>query len=128
MAGLSWGISGATAKTQAHMTAAQLSCKTEKLKSVLVGYTTLLGRIGEGEHLIASLTEKLLMILSSLNSAPMLPQDETSPETTAFIETAISLVRALKQVIETDVCDGNGFLIAKSGVVFNKIKKEYAHV
>jgi hypothetical protein len=44
------------------------------------------------------------------------------------VETAFSLARALKQAIETDLCDGNGFPTAESRVVFKKIKKEHSHV
>jgi hypothetical protein len=128
MTGLTWGISGSVAKTQARATAAQLSCETEKLESVLAGYKALLDRIEEGEHMIASLTEKLRIVLASLSLAPMPATDEAPPEMTAHIEAAISLVRALKQAIETDVCGGNGLLTVESGVAFKKSKKEYAHV
>jgi hypothetical protein len=128
MAGLTWGISGGKAKTLARASAAQLSCETEKMESVLAGCTALLERIGEGEHLIASLTEKLRIVLTFLQSSSAPVTNEASPETAAYIETAVSLTRALKQVIETDVCGGDGLLTAESGIVFSKIKKEYAHV
>jgi hypothetical protein len=128
MAGLSWGISGNTAKTQARAEAAKLSCETERLESVIAGYKALLERVDEGEHLIASLTEKLRAVLGSLQSVPLPVTDNTSSATAIYLETTISLTRALKQVIEADVCTGNGFLTRESGIVFNKIRKEYAHV
>jgi hypothetical protein len=82
--------------------------------------------VDEGGSLIAALTEKLRAVLGRLQSVPV--TNETPPETAAYIETAVSLTRALKQVIETDVCGGNGLLTAESGVVFTRIRKEYAHV
>jgi hypothetical protein len=106
VAGLSWGISGNMSKTRARAAAARLSCETEKLKPVLTGYKALCDRVDEGGSLIAVLTEKLRAVLGCLQSVPIPVTNETPPETAAYIETAVSLTRALKQVIETDVCGG----------------------
>jgi hypothetical protein len=125
LAGISWGISGGTAKSAAEAGAAALSGETEKLKTVLAGFRAVLGRIAEGESLIRTLTGKLETALETLGTCGK-PEKNAVSEAAAFhIETAIALTRALKQVIETDVCTGNGMVNAQSGVVFRKIKKEY---
>jgi hypothetical protein len=122
MAGLSWGISGSTAKTQAENNAVHITHTTKKMEQTLAGFDALLDRITEGENLIKALTEKLRQALS------LLPDTSDGHEPAASIETAISLVRALKKIIETDICTDNGLLTAESGVLFRKVQKEYAHV
>jgi hypothetical protein len=125
MAGISWGVSGNAAKSAAEADALSLDREKEKMKSVLAGFKTLLDRITEGESLIAMLTGKLKAVLETLEK----PDKETIQTTgAASIETAIALTRALKQVIETDICAGNGMLNPQSGVVFHKIRKEYGGV
>jgi hypothetical protein len=122
LAGLSWGISGNAAKSAAESDAAALSRETEKMQSVLAGFEMMAGRIDEGEALITALAGKLKQVLQTLGKSE---KEAVQPSVAANLETAISLTRALKQVIETDVCTGNGMINAQSGVVFHKISKEY---
>jgi hypothetical protein len=119
LAGISWGLSGNAAKSAAEADAVLLDREKEKLKAVLAGFRAMGDRITEGESLIAMLTGKLKTVLEKLTQ----PEKETVQ--TADIEAAIALTRALKQVIETDICTGNGMINAQSGVVFHKIRKEY---
>jgi hypothetical protein len=122
MAGLAWGMSGNAAKTQAGANAVYASSETEKLKQLEPGFDALLERIAEGGTLIAALTEKLRLVLAELK---LLPE---SPETPKRVENAVSLTRALKQIIEVDVCDRNGLLTPQSGVLFYAVRKEYGNV
>jgi hypothetical protein len=122
MAGLSWGLSGNAAKTQAEANAAYAASETEKLKQLEPGFNTVLERIAEGENLIAALTEKLCFVLAELKL--LTETDETGRR----IENAVSLTRALKQIIEVDVCGRNGLLNPQSGVLFYAVRKEYGNV
>jgi hypothetical protein len=122
LAGISWGLSGNAAKSAAEADAISLDREKEKMKSVLAGFKILLDRVIEGESLIATLAGKLTAVLETLKQ----PEKETGQTVCAAnIEAAITLTRALKQVIETDICTGNGLINAQSGVVFRKIRKEY---
>ena len=122
MAGLHWGISGSAAKTQAETNARYASNEIEKLKASLPGFDALFERIAEGEKLIAALTDKLRLALAVLQPLA------ATPETTGHIENAVALTRALKELIEVDVCGRNGLLTPASGILFHTIAKEYAHV
>ena len=122
MAGLTWGISGNMAKTQAETNAVYASSEIEKMKPVETGFDALIECIAEGEKLIGALTGKLRLLLAELK---LLPE---SDKTAGRIENAIALTKALKQIIEVDICDGNGLLTPQSGVLFHAIRKEYAHV
>jgi hypothetical protein len=122
MAGLSWGISGSAAKIQAENNALHAARAVKRMERTLAGFDALLERIGEGEELIETLAGKLREVLS------VLPDTPENSETLASVETAITLTRTLKQIIETDICTGNGLLNGESGVLFQKIRKEYAHV
>jgi hypothetical protein len=92
------------------------------MKAVLAGFRALLDRVAEGESLIAMLTGKLKAVLETLEESE---KETIQTSGAANIETAIALTRALKQIIETDICAGNGMINAQSGVVFHKIRKEY---
>jgi hypothetical protein len=122
MAGLTWGVSGSAAKTQAEANAAYAAGEIEKLKQLEPGFDALLERIAEGENLIDALTGRLRFALAALK---LLPE---SPETPKRVENAVTLTRALKQVIEVDVCDRNGLLTPQSGVLFRAVRKEYVNV
>jgi hypothetical protein len=125
LAGVSWGLSGSAAKSAAETDAAALSRETKTMQSVLAGFTAMLDRIDEGETLITDLAGKLKKVLETLGAFGK-PEDQTvSAAMKVHLETAVSLTRVLKQVIETDICIGNGMLNAQSGVVFHKISKEY---
>jgi hypothetical protein len=122
LAGISWGLSGNAAKSAAEADAMLLDQEKEKMKAVLAGFRAMGDRVTEGESLIATLSEKLKAVLETLTQ----PEKETvKTACAATIEAAIALTRALKQVIETDICTGNGMINAQSGVVFHKIRKEY---
>jgi hypothetical protein len=122
LVGISWGLSGNAAKSAAETDAVLLGREKEKMKSVLAGFMVLLDRVTEGESLIADLTRKLKAVLETLKQ----PEKEgIQRDGAAGIEAAIALTRALKQLIETDICTGNGMINAQSGVVFHKIRKEY---
>jgi hypothetical protein len=117
MAGLSWGLSGNAAKQQAGIKAAYVSGEIDKMKALETGFNAVLKRIAEGENLIAALTEKLRFALAELKIPPQSPEK---------IENAVNLTRALKQIIEVDLCTGNGLLTHKSGVLFRTVRKEYS--
>lgn len=119
MAGITWGISGSAAKLQAETNAVYTASETEKMKAVEIGFDTLMDRISEGESLISILTGKLSLVLAELKVL------NESDKTAGRIENAITLTRALKQIIEVDVCDGNGLLTPQSGVLFHAVRKEY---
>jgi hypothetical protein len=120
--GLSWGINGSAAKVRAETNALRIMRAVKKMEKTLTGLDAILDRVAEGENLIHVLTGKLREVLSVLRGAP------DGPETQAAIQTAISLTRVLKEIIETDICTPNGLLNAESGVRFQKIHKEYDHV
>jgi hypothetical protein len=125
MAGLSWGISGDAAKTCAKMTAADIAHETEKMRPVLTECKALINRITEGRTLITTVTGKLRTVLKPLQETPPVSGETLSDSLAENIETAISLTKALKQVIEVDIVNGNGLLTKESGVVFQKIAKEH---
>ena len=119
MAGITWGMSGSLARQQAETNAAYALSEIEKLKPVETGFDALLERIAEGENLVNSLTGKLRVALAALK---LLPE---SDETAKRIENAVSLTRVLKQIIEVDICSGDGLLSPESGVLFHTVRKEY---
>jgi hypothetical protein len=121
VAGITWGISGSAAKLQAETNAVYASSEIEKLKAVETGFDALLALIAEGENLIKTLTGKLRLALAELKG------EAETEEVPGRIENALSLTRTLKQVIEVDLCTGNGLLSPESGVLFYAVKKEYAH-
>jgi hypothetical protein len=125
LAGVSWGLSGSAAKSAAETDAASLSRETEKMQSVLAGLRAAVDRIDEGESLITALAGKLKKVLETLGTFGKPENQTVSAAMKVHLETAVSLTRALKQVIETDICTGNGMLNAQSGVIFHKIRKEY---
>jgi hypothetical protein len=116
MAGLSWGLSGNAAKQQAGVKAGYVSGEIDRIKPVETGFDALLERIAEGENLIAALTEKLRVALAELKIPPQSPDK---------IENAVTITRALKQVMEVDICAENGLLTHKSGILFRTVRKEY---
>jgi hypothetical protein len=125
IAGLSWGISGDAARTRAEFTAAEIARETEKMKSILAGFNALSTRITEGETLTTTITGELGIVLESLQNARLSPDEPVSDSLAANIETAITLTRTLKQVIEVDIVTGNGMLTMESGILFQKIAKEH---
>ena len=121
MAGITWGLSGSNARLQAETNAIYASNEIEKMKLVESGFEALVSRINEGEKLINILTEKLLNALTVISTLP--EKDETMNQ----IENVLALTRALKQVIEVDICCGNGLLTPESGVMFHAVRKEYVY-
>jgi hypothetical protein len=96
------------------------------MKSVLTGFKAMLTRIDEGETLISGLTERLRSTLDGLKKIPGVSTKNMNAATLRTIETAVSLTRSLKEIIETDIIGGNGLLTRTSGVLFKKIRKEYS--
>jgi hypothetical protein len=125
IAGLSWGISGDAALTRAEFTATEIARQTKKMKLILAGFNALITRITEGETLTTTLTGELGMVLESLQDARLSPDEAVSDFLAVNIETAITLTRTLKQVIEVDIVTGNGMLTMESGILFQKIAKEH---
>jgi hypothetical protein len=54
-------------------------------------------------------------------------QPNEAAETMKLVDNSVSLIRALKQVIEVDICCGNGLLTPESGIMFYAVRKEYVH-
>jgi len=84
-------------------------------------------RVDEGEGLLFALSGKLKKSLDRLES---LTGGNTgiSEESAKEIDASVQIIKSLKQVIEADICDSNGFLVRKSGVVFRKIEQEVLNV
>ncbi|MCL2044743.1 MAG: hypothetical protein FWG89_11460 [Treponema sp.] len=127
MAGISWGISGSLAKAKAQVTSVDTRIETEQMVSVLDGLKTIDRRVAEGEALLYSLSIKLKKSLDALQSLPV-KEGELSEAAAKEIDTSIRLIKSLKQVIETDICNADGYLTKKSGVIFRKIEQEVTHV
>ena len=127
MAGISWGISGNLAKSKAHEASIEAKVETERMSGVLAGLKTIKKRITEGGDLLYSLSAKLKKSLEVLQS---LAADDTelSSEAMKEIDTSVLLIKSLKQVIETDICNANGLLTKKSGIIFRKIEQEVKNV
>jgi len=127
MAGVNWGISGSLARGRALEASAEAGIETEKMARVLAGLKAIRKRAAEGEALLHTLSGKLRKSLDTLQSADR--GGGALPETAAKeIDVSIRLVRSLKQIIETDICNAGGFLSRKSGVIFRKIKQEVCDV
>lgn len=123
MAGVCWGISGNIAKTKAQEESIETKIETERMLGIISGLRAIERRIDEGENLLFSLSKKLkysLTVLQSLSENDSKLSDKALKE----IDTSVWLIKSIKQVIETDICNANGFLTKKSGVIFRKIEKE----
>ena len=127
MAGICWGINGSLAMTKAREESIESKIETERMACVLDGFKTIENRIGEGETLLYSLSEKLKKSLDALQSLSI-RNEEPSQEAAKEIEKSIQLVKSIKQVIETDICNADGFLSRNSGVIFRKIEQEVRNV
>ena len=123
MAGINWGISGNLAKLRAQETSIEIMIETERMACVLDGLKAIERRVAEGEALLYALSEKLKISLDKLQSYPD-EEGELSEKILNELDASIRLVKSIKEVIETDICDANGFLTKKSGVIFRKIEKE----
>jgi len=123
MAGINWGISGSQAKTKAEEESLEAKIEIERMYSVLSGLKAIEKRIDEGEALLYALSVRLKKSLSKLQE---LADDDTelSEEAIRELDVSIKLIKSIKQVIETDICNADGFITKKSGVIFHKIKKE----
>jgi len=123
MAGINWGINGNLAKIRAQETSVEIMIETERMACVLSGLRAIERRVDEGEALLYALSAKLKMSLDKLRSIPEESKD-LSEKTQNELDASIRLVKSIKEIIETDICDANGFLTKKSGVIFRKIEKE----
>jgi len=127
MAGICWGISGNLAWVKAQEASAEAKIETERMACVLGGLKAVENRIAEGEGLLFALSKKLKESLDALQSLAG-NGNELSEEAAKKLDASVQLVQSIKQVIETDVCNADCFLIKKSGVVFRKIEKEIRDV
>jgi hypothetical protein len=133
MAGICWGISGSSALARAREAAVEMKIEIERMACVLEGLRAIERRIAEGEALLYALSAKVKKSLNVLKSSNEIKspngEDESLSETEAKeLNTSIRLVKSIKQVIETDICNADGFLTKKSGVIFRKIEKEVCDV
>ena len=126
-AGISWGISGNLAKTKAQEESLETIIETERMFCILNGLKAIKNRITEGENLLYALSGKLKKSLDNLQSLA-LKDGELSDEAAKEIDASIRLIKSLKQVIETDICNADGFLTKRSGVIFRKIEQEVKDV
>jgi hypothetical protein len=123
MAGINWGISGSRAKTKAEEESVETKIEAERISGVLAGLRTVEKRIKEGEALLFTLSDKLKKSLGALQS--LAGNDvELSEDALKELDASVRLIKTIKQVIETDICNTDGFLTRKSGVIFRKIEKE----
>lgn len=123
MAGVSWGISGSMAKTKAEEESIETKIETERMYNVVSGIKAIYRRIEEGESLLFALSKKLKQSLTVLQSYSV-NEGKLSDDAVKELDNSVSLIKSIKQVIETDICNANGLLTRKSGVIFRKIQKE----
>jgi len=123
MAGITWGISGSLAKSKAQGEAVGIKVETERMSNVLSGLKAIKNRVVEGEALLYALSEKLKKSLNKFQSLTG-ETKELSEEAALELDISIQIIRSIKQVIETDICNADGFLTKNSGIVFQKIYKE----
>jgi hypothetical protein len=127
MAGICWGISGSLAKAKARDASVEIKIETEKMACVLDGLKAIKNRVAEGKALLYTLSGKLKKSLDALRSLDE-NNGSLSEKTVKEIDVSVQLVKLIKQVIETDICNADGFLTKKSGVIFRKIEKEVQDV
>jgi hypothetical protein len=127
MAGICWGINGSLAEAKAREESMEAKIETERMACVLDGLKAVENRVVEGETLLYALSGKLKKSLATLQSLAG-DNKELSDEAAKELDVSVNLVKSIKQVIETDICDASGFLTKKSGVIFRKIEKEIQDV
>ena len=123
MAGINWGISGSYAKTKAEEESIEIKIETERISGVLAGLKAIGKRVEEGEVLLFALSAKLKKSLGALQSLAG-NDNELSVEALKELDISVHLIKSIKQVIETDICNTEGFLTRRSGIIFRKIEKE----
>ena len=123
MTGINWGISGSVAKTKAQGKAVEIKIEVERMYGVISGLKAIRNRIAEGEALLYALSAKLKKSLDKLKTF-----EELSDESAKEVDTSIQLIKSIKQVIETDICNADGYLTKHSGIIFHKIEKEVQNV
>ena len=123
MMGVSWGINGSLAKTKALGKSVEIKIETEQMSGVLSGIKAIEKRIDEGKVLLYVLSDKLKKSLEKFQS--IVGNAETlTDEAAKELDTSIYLIKSIKQVIETDICNADGYLTKHSGVIFGKIEQE----
>jgi len=127
MAGISWGISGNLARARAQEESVETIIETERMADVLAALIAVERRVDEGEGLLFALSGKLKKSLDKLQAFTG-ENTVLSEEAAKELDTSVQLIKSLKQVIETDICDTNGYLVRKSGVIFRKIEQEVLNV
>jgi len=124
MAGVTWGISGSLAKARALEEAAETRIETERMARALSGLRAVENRVREGEELVYALAGKLRKSLGRLKSLAAETGGEIPEAAEKEIGVSMRLLKSLKRVIETDICDADGLLSKKSGVAFRKRERE----
>jgi len=110
MAGISWGISGSLARTSAQEASVDTIIETEKMADILAAMKAVEKRVDEGENLLFALSGKLKKSLDRLEALTG-ENTDISEEVAKEIDASVLIIKSLKQVIETDICDSNGFLV-----------------
>ena len=123
MAGVNWGIAGSHAKTKAEKESVEVKIETERMSNVLSGLRAIENRVNEGKALLYALSVKLKKSLDKLQELAS-DSTELSDEAAKELDISVKLIKSIKQVIETDICNADGFITKKSGVIFHKIEKE----
>ena len=123
MAGVTWGISGSLAKSKAEGEAVCIKIEAQRMSGVLYGLKAIESRVDEGEALLYALSKKLKKALDKFKSL-VGKSDELSEDATIELNASIQLIKSIKQVIETDICNAEGFLNRNCGIVFRKIEQE----
>jgi hypothetical protein len=123
MAGINWGISGSYAKTAAQEATVEVKIETERMACVLDRLRAVINRVDEGEVLLYALSAKLKKSLDKLQLLAG-ENEDLSEEAGKEIDISVRIIKSIKQVIETDICNAEGFLTKKSGIIFRKIEQE----
>jgi len=127
MMGVSWGINGNLAKTKAQGKAVEIKIETERMSNALSGIRAIEKRVDEGKALLYALAEKLKISLEKFQS--LVGDAETLTEETAKeLDVSVNLIKSIKQIIEIDICNADGYLTKHSGVIFRKIEQEVFNV
>ena len=126
MAGINWGIAGSNAKIKAEEESVETKIETERMSGVLSGLRAIEKRVDEGKTLLFALSAKLKKSLVRLQELTY-DSTELSEDAAKEFEISVKLIKSIKHVIETDICNADGFITKKSGVIFHKIEKEINH-
>jgi len=123
MAGVTWGISGSLAKSKAEGEALGIKIEAQRMADVIFGLKAIEKRILEGKTLLLVLSKKLKTSLDMFKTLAV-DESELSEDALNELNNSIQLIKSIKKVIETDICNAEGFLNRNCGIVFRKIEQE----